>query len=230
MDTIFRDLILTNEVIIYMDDILIATTDNRTHHCEIVHQVLYQIEEHDLYLKPEKCSFETVEVEYLGVIIGYGKIRMDPVKTQGVRTWEAPTNLTEARGFVGFLNFYRRFIKGFSKLARLLHDLMKKGVLWRWTHVEQNTFEALKKVVAEEPVLLFPQLTKPFEMEVDASAIAIGAILNQREKTEKHTRWHITWSHFQPLNETMMCTTENYWQSSKPYDNGELIYWGLPIR
>jgi len=117
MDTIFRDLILTNEVIVYMDDILIATIHNPTHHQELVHQVLYQLEEHNLYLKLEKCTFEAPEVEYLGVIIGYGTICMDPVKTQGVRTWEAPTNLTEARGFVGFLNFYRRFIKGFSKLA-----------------------------------------------------------------------------------------------------------------
>ncbi len=106
MDTIFHDLILTNEVIVYMDDILIATISNSHHHHEVVHQVLYRLEQHDLYLKPEKCSFETPEVEYLGVIIGYGKIRMDPVKTQGVKTWEAPTTLTEVRGFVGFLNFY----------------------------------------------------------------------------------------------------------------------------
>ncbi len=185
MDTIFRDLILTNEVIVYMDDILIATISNSHHHCEVVHQVLYRLEQHDLYLKPEKCSFETPEVEYLGVIIGHRKIRMDPVKTQGVKTWEAPTNLTEARGFVGFLNFYRRFIKGFSKLARPLHDLTKKGVVWRWTHMEQATFEALKAAVAEEPVLLFPKLDEPFEMEVDASAIAIGAVLNQKGEDQR---------------------------------------------
>jgi len=185
MDTIFRDLILTNEVIVYMDDILIATTNNLTHHREIVHQVLYRLEEHDLYLKPEKCSFETPEVEYLGVIIGYGKICMDPVKVQGVQVWEALTNLTEARGFVGFLNFYRWFIKGFSKLARPLHDLTKKGVAWRWTNNEQAAFEALKKAVTEEPVLLFPKLNEPFEMEVDASAITIGAVLNQKGEDGK---------------------------------------------
>src|SRR6266702_2511700 len=122
---------------------------------EIAHQVLYRLEEHDLYLKPEKCSFETLEVEYLGVIIGHGKIHMDPVKTQGVQTWEAPTNLMETWGFVGFLNFYRQFIKGFSKLVRPLHDLTKKGVAWRWTAIEQEAFNALKEVVAKEPVLLF---------------------------------------------------------------------------
>ena len=110
---------------------------------------------------------------------------MDPVKTQGVKTWEVPTNLTEARGFVGFLNFYRRFIKGFSKLAQPLHDLTKKGVIWRWTHTEQAAFEALKAAVAEEPVLLFPKLDEPFEMEVDASAIAIGAVLNQKGEDKK---------------------------------------------
>jgi len=124
-------------------------------------------------------------VEYLGVIIAHGKIHMDPIKTQGVKIWEAPKNLTEAQGFVGFLNFYRRFIKGFSKLAQPLHDLTKKGVAWRWTSKEQDAFEALKKAVAEEPVLLFPKLTKPFEMEVDASAIAIGAVLNQRGEDGK---------------------------------------------
>ncbi len=186
MDMIFRDLILTNEVIIYMDNILITTTHDPTHQ-EIVHQVLYRLEEHDLYLKPEKCTFKAQEVEYLGVIIGYGTIRMDPIKTQGVRTWEAPTNLTEARGFVGFLNFYRRFIKGFSKLARPLHNLTKKGVTWRWTHIEQKAFDKLKEAVANEPVLLFPQLAKPFEMEVDVSTIAIGAVLNQEgEDGRKH--------------------------------------------
>ncbi len=104
--TIFCDLILTNEVIIYMDNILIATINDQLHHCKIVHQVLYQLEEHDLHLKPKKCTFEAEEVEYLGVIIGYGKICMDPVKTQGVVMWEALKNLTEAQGFVGFLNFY----------------------------------------------------------------------------------------------------------------------------
>jgi len=106
MDTIFRNIILTNEVIVYMDDILIATSANQHHHHEIIHQILYRLKEHDLYLKPEKCTFEVLEVEYLGVIIGHGKIRMDLIKTQGVVTWEAPKNLTEVRGFIGFLNFY----------------------------------------------------------------------------------------------------------------------------
>jgi len=113
MDTIFHDLILTNEVIVYMDDILITTTNDQSHHQEIVHHVLYQLEEHNLYLKPEKCTFEVPEVKYLGVIIGYGKIHIDPVKMQGIATWEAPKNLTKAQGFVRFLNLYQQLSRVF---------------------------------------------------------------------------------------------------------------------
>jgi len=105
---------------------------------------------------------------------------MDPIKVQGVIVWLAPKNLTKCQGFIGFFNFYHQFIKGFSKLVQPLHDLTKKGVPWRWMDKEQNTFNTLKAKVAEEPVLLFPQMMKPFELEVDASAIAIGAILNQK--------------------------------------------------
>ena len=74
MDTIFRDLVTVGEVIIYMDDILITTPSDLNHHQQLVHQVLTRLEEHDLYLKPEKCIFKALEVEYLGLIIGHGKI------------------------------------------------------------------------------------------------------------------------------------------------------------
>ncbi len=74
MDTIFHNLVTAGEVIIYMDDILITTPSNLDHHRQLVHQVLTRLEEHDLYLKPEKCIFKTPEVEYLGLIIGHGQI------------------------------------------------------------------------------------------------------------------------------------------------------------
>ena len=74
MDTIFRDLTATGEVIIYMDDILIATPSNIPHHRQVVHQVLDKLEEHDLFLKPEKCTFEVPEIKYLGLVIGGGRV------------------------------------------------------------------------------------------------------------------------------------------------------------
>ncbi len=95
MDTIFHDLVLAGEVIIYMDDILITTPNDLNHHRQLVHQVLTRLEEHNLYLKPEKCTFEALEVKYLGLIIGHGRVQMDPVKVAGVDGWKPPKNLTE---------------------------------------------------------------------------------------------------------------------------------------
>ncbi len=187
MDTIFQELTSTGEVIVYMDDILIATPDKLPHHRQLVHQVLTKLEEHDLYLKPEKCVFEVPEVEYLGLIIGHGRVRMDPVKVAGVDGWKLPKNLMELRGFTGFINFYHPFIKGFSQEARPLNDLTKKDTPWEWTPERQQAFEKLKALVCNEPVLLMPNLENLFELEVDASSFAIGATLSQQDEWG---RWH----------------------------------------
>jgi len=106
MDTIFQDLTATGQVVIYMDDILIATSNDIPHHQQLVHQVLDKLEEHDLFLKPEKCTFEVPEIEYLGLVIGGGRVQMDRVKVQGVEGWQHPKTLTELRGWMGFINFY----------------------------------------------------------------------------------------------------------------------------
>ena len=117
MDMIFQDLTATGEVVIYMDDILIATPSNVPHHRQIVHQVLDKLEEHDLFLKPEKCTFKVLEIEYLGLVIGGGRVCMDHVKVQGVDGWQSPKTLTQLQGWMGFINFYQQFIEGFSKIA-----------------------------------------------------------------------------------------------------------------
>ncbi len=187
MDTIFRELMATGEVVIYMDDILIATPNNVTHHRRLVHQVLDKLEEHNLFLKPEKCTFEVPEIEYLGLVIGGGKVRMDRVKVQGVDGWKRPKTLTELQGWMGFINFYQQFIKGFSKIARVLNELMKKGVPWEWTDEREEAFQKLKWLICKEPVLLMPRLEQPFELEVDASNYTIGVTLNQKDELG---RWH----------------------------------------
>ncbi len=199
MDTIFQDLTATGEVVIYMDDILIATSHNTPHHRQLVHQVLEKLEEHDLFLKPEKCTFEVPEIEYLGLVIGGGRVRMDRVKVQGVEGWKRPKNLTELRGWMGFINFYQRFIKGFSKIARVLNELTKKGVQWEWTDEREEAFQKLKELICSEPVLLMPKLEEPFELEVDASNYAIGATINQKDE---QGRWHPVAYYSTTLSET----------------------------
>jgi hypothetical protein len=105
MDAIFREEITSGDVIIYMDDILIATTGSLDHHRNIVTHILSKLREHDLFLKLEKCHFHKQEVEYLEVIVGKGHVKMDPVKVQAITDWPTPTNLHELRSFLGFGNY-----------------------------------------------------------------------------------------------------------------------------
>jgi hypothetical protein len=105
MNTEFGDLTATGRVIIYMDDILIATLDDLMEHQRIVHQVLGRLAKLDLYLKPSKCVFETRKIEFLGVILENSTITMDPVKIAGVEEWKTPKNVKDICKFLGFCNF-----------------------------------------------------------------------------------------------------------------------------
>jgi len=110
MDVLFHNEIASGDVIIYMDDILIATTGNLSDYQKKVADILQKLIDNDLYLKPEKCCFSQKEVDYLGVIVGKGEIKMDPVKVQGIMDWPTPTNIHEIRSFLGFGNYYKDFI------------------------------------------------------------------------------------------------------------------------
>ncbi len=115
MNHIFRDLHIHHlqsgtRIIVYMDNILIATSSTLTDHKQAVHNVLSRLEEHDLYLKPEKCVWETPSVDYLGVILEKGVTCMDPIKISGIANWPIPKTVKDVRSFLGFCNFYRAFI------------------------------------------------------------------------------------------------------------------------
>ena len=138
MNFIFRKLINEGYVTIYMDDILIHTLNDLTLHQRVVNDVLRVLADNDLYLKPQKCQFEATEVEYLGVVISEDRITMDPVKVNSVKNWKQPTTLRELRAFLGFLNFYRMYIRNFSMLVAPLNALVThcaKGGHFHWETV-----------------------------------------------------------------------------------------------
>jgi hypothetical protein len=170
---------------IYMDDIAIATTGTLQDHIDAVRDVLRVAEQHDLYFKLSKCTFHASSIDYLGVIIEKGMTSMDPVKIAGIKNWPIPTKVKDVRSFLGFCNFYRPFIRGFTHLARPLNELTRKEAEWSWGERQQVAFDTLKRRVTTEPVLAHPILTDPFELEVDASGFAMGAVLLQKKEDGK---------------------------------------------
>jgi len=177
MNDIFWDLISAGHVIVYMDDILIFTDDITTHRL-ITRQVLQILLDNNLSLKLEKCVFEVKEVEYLGVIIAHGTMRMDPKKVEAVASWPTPRNKKDVQQFLGFVNFYRRFVRNFARLATPLNHLCGSSP-WVWSSTEQDAFLALQKAATEGPILSLPIDDAPFHVEADSSGYATGAVLSQ---------------------------------------------------
>jgi RNase H-like domain found in reverse transcriptase/Reverse transcriptase (RNA-dependent DNA polymerase) len=187
MNAIFQKEIATGDVIIYMDDILIATTRSLEYHHSKVAQVLQKLHDNDLFLKPEKCHFHKKEVEYLRVIVGKGQVKMDPIKVKGITDWPMPTNLPELRSFLGFGNYYKDFIPDYSRITRPLHDLTKNSVQWHWDDSQRNAFELLKEIFTSYPVLRNPDPTKCYTVDTDMSQFAVGATISQEYPDGRHT-------------------------------------------
>jgi RNase H-like domain found in reverse transcriptase len=113
------------------------------------------------------------------MIIEEEKISMDTVKLGGIRDWPVPAMLKQTQSFLGFGNFYRKFISHYSELARPLNDLMKKDKKFEWSTECQEAFDTMKKRFTEEPVLLMPDQSKPFQIESDTSKVATAIVLTQ---------------------------------------------------
>ena len=183
MMDIFRD-ILDVYVIVYIDDLLIfsASVDDHVSH---VREVLRRLRDNRLYAKLSKCVFHSASVEFLGFIISGSGISMAADKVSSILDWPVPTKVRDVQSFLGFVNFYRKFIRDFSSLAAPLTELTKKDVSWLWSDICQNAFVALKDAVASAPCLSHPQFDLPFILETDASNFAVGAVLSQPSSMDK---------------------------------------------
>ncbi|KAI2663508.1 Transposon Tf2-9 polyprotein [Labeo rohita] len=167
VNEIFRDM-LHRWVIIYIDDILIYS-NSYSEHIQHVRAVLQRLIQHQLYAKEEKCEFHQEKIAFLGYIISPEGIAMDDSKVYAVRNWPCPSTLKELQRFLGFANFYRRFIRGFSSVAAPLTAMVKKA------------FTDLRQRFTTAPILHHPDPNKPFLVEVDASSTGVGAVLSQRQ-------------------------------------------------
>ncbi|KAI0996259.1 hypothetical protein K3495_g11919 [Podosphaera aphanis] len=162
----------------YMDDVLIysnSLVDHRMH----VNSVLKATKESRLKLDIKKCAFEVKEVTYLGMIISTTGVRMDPIKVDCINNWEPFTSVKDAQALLGFSNFYRRFIKGFSKVVKPLVELTKKEVKFDWSSACNRALKKLKKAFTSAPILLRFDSTKETFVEADASDFVSSGVLSQ---------------------------------------------------
>ena len=177
MNHIFRSQI-GKYVVVYLDDILIFSR-NAEEHAKHLDEVLGILEQNELFAKLSKCDLNKPELLYLGHVLGRDGIKVNPKKVESVRSWPVPKNVHELRSFLGLTNYFRRFIRGYSKRAKALTDLCKDKSAWQWTDREAEAFENLKLDLCDAPVLALPDPSKPYEVVADASDFAIGAVLLQ---------------------------------------------------
>ena len=129
MDDVFDELISEGVIVVYLDNILIFV-ETLKEHWKVTQQVMELLEKNKLYLRADKYEFEKTMIEYLGVIILHNSVEMDLVKIAGIRDWPAPTNKKEVQSFLGFTNFYWRFIQDSSEHARPLFDVTWNNAKW----------------------------------------------------------------------------------------------------
>ena len=129
----------------------------------------------------EKCFFDKAKVEYFGMIIKEGHVGMDLVKLAAIQEWKPPSSVKEVQSFIGFCNFYWKFIPDFSTIAQPLHDLTKKGAKWDWTTECNTAFKTLKVTFIQGSVLILPNTTKLFTVMANTSLTATGAVLMQAD-------------------------------------------------
>lgn len=184
MNGVLSDLI-DQGVLVYVDDILIYASTIQEHD-RVVLEVLRRLKKNGLAINPKKCTWAVEEIEYLGYIISAHGIQMSKEKVDCVLNWKEPTCLRDTQSFVGFANFYRRFIKNFSSIARSLTSSLKlEAKAWSWTPPMKDAFLRLKDAFTTAPILVHYDPEKASTVETDASDFALSGIISQKSDDGK---------------------------------------------
>ncbi|GJR99246.1 reverse transcriptase domain-containing protein [Tanacetum coccineum] len=168
-------------VIVFIDDILIYSRDEKEHE-EHLKTILELLKKEELYAKFSKCEFWIHTVKFLGHVIDSSGIHVDPTKIEAVKNWASPTTPSEIRQFLGLAGYYRRFIEGFSKIAKPMTELTQKDRKFDWGEEQETAFQLLKQKLCAAPILALPEGSDDFVVYCDASIKGLGAVLMQRMK------------------------------------------------
>ena len=180
-----------NWCIIYLDDIIIFSSTPEEH-IERLRAVLQKLRAAGLKLKPSKCEFFKDRISYLGHIVSKDGMETDPKKVKVIQEWPRPETVYDVRSFLGFTNYYRKFMFRYSRIAKPLNELIsgenakKKKAPVSWEEKHQEAFERLKQLCTEAPILAYADYKKPFKVYTDASEIGLGAVISQVQKEQEH--------------------------------------------
>ncbi|GJS98079.1 putative reverse transcriptase domain-containing protein [Tanacetum coccineum] len=155
---------------------------NKQEHAEHLKLILELLKKEQLYAKFSKCEFWIPKVQFLGHVIDSQGIHVDPAKIESVKDWASPKSATEIRQFLGLAGYYRRFIEGFSKIAKPMTKLTQKKIKFDWSDKAEAAFQLIKKKLCIAPILALPEGNEDFIAYCDASIKGLGAVLMQREK------------------------------------------------
>ena len=175
----------------YIDDTA-TYSDSFEDHLADLRKTFEHTRKAGLKLKAAKCYFFYPEVEFVGHLVGEYGIKMMPGKVEKVQNWLVPKDVKDVRGFLGLAGYYRRFIKNFAQMALPMTKLTCKATKFEWKEEQQRSFDQLKEALTTAPVLCKPDYTKEWVLEVDASDLAVGAILSQEAEGEVHPVYY--WS------------------------------------
>ncbi len=177
MNEIFKEY-LGVFVFIYLDDILVYSR-TEAEHTEHLRIVLDLLRKHKMFGRLAKSDFGKPQVPFLGHVVSAAGVSVDPDKTAVIQRWETPYSVREVQSFLGFANWFRMYIPGYSQHIAPLTELTKKNVPFRWTSQCQHCFDWLKGCLQQPPVLALPDYQQQFEVRVDASSMCVGAVLMQ---------------------------------------------------
>lgn len=185
---------------VYIDDVVIFGQTIEEHNEKLI-EVFSRFRDSNLKLNPLKCQFLEQEVSYLGHKCSIRGVEPDTKLTDTIKKFPRPTSAKQVQSFHGLANYYRKFIKGFADIASPLYTLMKKETEFKWTDDCEKAFCSLKNALTSEPILVYPDFSKEFTITTDASAVAVGAILEQEGRvvyyasqtlTDQKKRWSAT--------------------------------------
>ena len=184
MDTVLAGL-QWSSCLVYIDDVIVLGRSFDDHLLNL-RAIFEQMRKAGLKLKPSKCALCKHTVEFLGHIVSSDGVHTDPKKTEKVSKWPTPSNRQELLRFLGLTSYYRRFVRDYASIAKPLHHLTEKNVAFGWTSECQSAFENLRQKLVSTPILAFPDCSKPFLLDTDASDVGIGAVLSQvQDGTER---------------------------------------------